>query len=140
MRQLELDLWWHDSNIWRERHLISVVSRPCEDEALNNIYADSRIAHSVNVAPKLSGIERRVYTLELRSMRELPKWYTPADRHKWIVKQSHLAISEIKSILDNVSYVLRDLEVYERVMVAIDATSLPSGKEWRNSVKDAMSG
>lgn len=142
MRQLRLPFdsyidpyWWHDSNIWKTRRLVSTTSRPCEDAALDNIYYDSRLVRNVTVhIPKLSGLERRIYTLELLAMRECPKWYTVADRHKWIAKRCFLPIYEIKNILDNVSHLLRDLEVYERVMVAIDAEEL----DFRNTVKEVM--
>lgn len=130
MKQLELDLWWHDSDIWKVRHLVSHTARPVEDEALKNIYSDSKIAHSVNIAPSLSGLERRIYTLELRSMRELPRWYTAVNRREWIAKQARISVYEIESILDNVSYVLRGFESYERVQ---------TNKAWRNAAKEVFS-
>ncbi len=115
MRQLKLPFdtfipigWWRKSSLWKNHYLVSTVQRPCEDEALGNVYYASKMI-DISAISELSGLERRIFMLELRSMLPdvLPRWYQEQDRHQWIAKQSNMPISDIKSILDSVSYRLR---------------------------------
>jgi len=104
-RQLELPLiWWHEPSIWRERHLVSTIDRPTEDEALENVYQMARF-HSGKMKTQLGAIEKRVYLCELRSFRECPRWFNEAERHQWISKQTGLVVTEIKEILATVDTV-----------------------------------
>ena len=97
--------WWKTPPLWKKRHSVSVISRPCEDAALDNIYYASKTIDISRIA-ELSGLERRIFELELRSMlpNTLPRWYTAPDRQQWIAKQARMDLSTVKGILDNVSY------------------------------------
>lgn len=130
--QLPLPLiWWHDTGKWKERHHVSSVQRPTEDEALDNVYAQSRAAHG-NLGRKLNGLEKKVYRLELRSLVELPKWYTEVERTRWIADQTGLTVHMVKDILLEVSWVVRDLDTAE-VIRATSADIL-----WRDLVKEVL--
>lgn len=131
--QLPLPLiWWHDTSKWRERHHVSSVQRPTEDEALDNIYAQSRAAHG-HLGRRLNHLEKRVYRLELKSFIDCPKWYTEADRMKWIAEKTGLTFHMVKDILIEVSWVVRDLDTAELIQ-ATSADTL-----WRDLVKEVMS-
>lgn len=112
MKQLRLPFdsyidpyWWKKPNLWKDRHEVSTIERPTEDTALDNVfYASSTIA--IDYKSVLSGIEQRIFELELRSLKQgvLPRWYTSADRHLWIAKQARMPLNEVKGVLDNVSH------------------------------------
>jgi len=130
--QLELPLvWWHDTSKWKERHHTSSVQRPTEDEALDNIYNQSRASHGY-LGRKLNGLEKKVYRLELRAMIECPKYYTEVERNRWIANQTGLTIHMVKDILLEVSWVVRDLDTAE-IVRATSADVL-----WRDLVKEVM--
>jgi len=109
--QLHLPLiWWREKpiSVWRDRHHVSSIDRPTEDAALDNVYY-ARRAVDGKFGRKLNGLERKVYFYELRSYEIHPKWYTEADRIKWIAKKTGMQISEVKDTLHSVKLSLRDL-------------------------------
>ena len=117
--QLPLPLNWHQQpqSTWKIRHHISSVNRPTEDEALDNIYYAHR-AHHGRYAHDLNGLERKVYYYELWSFQNHPKWYTEADRVKWIASKTGMTISSIKDTLHGVKLTLRELVRVEDIAVA----------------------
>lgn len=132
-KQLELPLvWWHKPHLWRERHHVSSVQRPVEDEALDNVYAQSRGAKG-HLDRGLNGLERKVYRLELKSFHECPRYFNEKERHVWVANKTGLTIHMVKDILNEVSWVLRDLDTAE-IVQATRADVL-----WRDLVREAMS-
>ena len=111
--------WWHNPDLWRERTLITTISRPVEDAALDNIYFESRAVRRKRFLPELTGLERRVYDLDLRARKSLPHYNTEHDRALWIAEKLRGLVSgawQVKAVLDDVSYVARErarLEVAE---------------------------
>lgn len=108
-RQLELQLvWWQKPSLWRERHHVSTISRPVEDEALDNVYYSSR-AISGNFGRRLNGLERKVFQLELHSLQKNPKYFTAVDHQNWIAKRTGLTNAMVKDTLNGIRYVISEL-------------------------------
>lgn len=93
-------VWWTDIEKWRIRHMVSSVSRPTEDAALDNIYYAARLIkleQMTRFGTPLSKLEQKIYQLE-RYIKLLPspkRDDTPAGRAMWIYEQLEKLI-EIK--------------------------------------------
>jgi hypothetical protein len=114
--QLELPLvWWQKPvSTWKDRHHVSSVNRPTEDNALDNIYYAHR-AMSGEFGRELNGLERKVYFYELRSYEIHPKWYTELDRMKWVAAMTGMPISAVKDVLYGVKIILKELVQIEDI-------------------------
>jgi hypothetical protein len=123
--------WWHDTNLWRERYSISSIRRPVEDAAFDNVYAQSREARG-GLSRNLNGLERKVYRFELQSFNECPRYFNETERLQWVANKTGMTIHMVKDILNEVSWVLRDLDTAE-ILKATRANIL-----WRDLVKEAM--
>lgn len=112
--------WWHNPDLWRMRQLVSSVSRPTEDAALDKLYYESRAHRRRDFLPQLSWLERRVYNLDLHARNTRPHYHTEHERAVWIADQLRGQVTgafQIKAILDDVSHVARETE---RLQVAIE--------------------
>lgn len=117
--QLPLPLiWWREKDIvvWRDRHHVSSVQRPTEDLAFDNVYY-SRRAVDGKFGRELNGLERKVYFYELRSYEIHPKWYTEADRVKWIASKTGMPITAVKDTLHSVKIILRELVRVDDILI-----------------------
>ena len=128
-RQLELPLvWWHDTNLWRERRHVSSVQRPVEDEALDNVYYSSR-AMSGKFGRGLNGLERKVYFLELLSISRNPKYFTAVEHQRWIAAKSRLSVPIVKDILNGVRHVIHEL---------VRTEDLAINQAWKITAKEIL--
>ncbi len=110
--------WWHNPELWRLRKLVTTISRPVEDEALDSIFYQSRAVRRHRFLPKLTWLERHVYDLDLRARKYLPHYHTEHERAQWIAEKLRGRVSgawQVKAILDDVSYVAREYERLEAV-------------------------
>lgn len=112
-KQLELPLkWWVDPAKWHGHYSAGVVERPTEDEALENVLMVAR-HQSGKLKPRLGRIERDVYMLELRSLRECPRYFNEAERRQWVANKSGYGIQQVKDILASI-----DVSLFHKELIA----------------------
>lgn len=101
-QQLALPLvWWAEPALWEGHYTASTISRPAEDEALENILIASKLKRG-RMKTHLDPIERKVYILELKSFKECPRYFNEVDRRNWIAERTGIGIQAIIDILKNV--------------------------------------
>lgn len=109
--QLALPLRWHElpASCWRNYSADETASRPTEDAAFENIRKEARGGQQGRVRVRLSQLEREVYDLERRCLRDYPHFARQHDRARWIATQlpGGLMPWQIVAILDDISYVTR---------------------------------
>jgi hypothetical protein len=111
--------WWTNSAIWRVRETADTVERPCEDEALRNIYYEAR-AMSGSLRSILNPLEQIVYEYDLECKRKAPFAVTTKERIAWILETMqrrriglHLSFWQVSDILDEIDYVKRNMSMLE---------------------------
>lgn len=105
-------LWWVQPKVWRESILVGWVERAVEDEAIRNLYYQSRALRYLHYHRySLSSTEQRAVELERRCMKENPHLHGNL-RYAWIAeKMGHeYSARQIQGILEEATDILADAE------------------------------
>lgn len=105
-RQLELPLvWWNDSELWRERILKRAHSMELEDDALDNVYWQTKALQNRSYIRNLSAQQCRIDD-ELRRL-DGKTGYTEGEKARIIAKALNINVGDVLSEIEDIRYIMR---------------------------------
>lgn len=135
-------LWWVRPSLWAERELVEVITRPCEDRAILNVYLQARaLEHLDDYRFTLSVWEFQAFRFEAECKRKYPH-LTGWSMYGWIAEHMGGYDGEwtplrVKGLLDNVSDIVQAAEI-ERLLELVEAERKRGVVEFKAVVREVM--
>lgn len=102
------DKWWLRCSIWAQMAYIDTLSRPTEDEALQNIYKKTRALSRANWRVELSTKHLEALRLEYHSLTTRPFDDTP---ERYVADRMHLSRQDAAALLEDASVIISAREL-----------------------------